>query len=446
MSLIPRNCKYVVIGAGIHGMSTAYHLALELKSRGKGDGRDIIIVDKEGVAAGASGIACGVVRNNYFQPAMRELMMHSVGVWERDPATYSYQPVGFLQICGEAMQKDVAGIAQQQKDIGYESVLIEGEKDCRNYMKKIFHDWQAEEITTVLHEKKGGYANNMRSMKGLAAKARSEGVEIISGVSVQGFEFGGSGEITAVITDHGVIECDYTVIGAGPWVPNFWRMLDLPKTIEVKDEQGRLHKGIDMWKFWFIREGSLGVHSKFLIDNDGNMPPVVHVDSEVTLTDENGKALNDAMWGIYYKPDFYFGGVQGGSAPRALDEDPNNVRIDPYGTKSPDYVVGDDFKQLWVAALAHCQKRFEGSLPKYRDEPSGGIGVFTPDNFPVFDVFRQNCYIISDSNHGYKMLGVGELVASEICGEESAFLKPFRFERYAKGDLHPVSHSPFPWS
>ena len=27
---------YVIVGAGIHGLSTAYHLALELKARGKG--------------------------------------------------------------------------------------------------------------------------------------------------------------------------------------------------------------------------------------------------------------------------------------------------------------------------------------------------------------------------------------------------------------------------
>ena len=74
---IPNHARYLIIGAGIHGLSTAYHLALQLKAQGKGDGGDILVVDKGGIAAGASGIACGVVRNNYFQPAMRELMAHS---------------------------------------------------------------------------------------------------------------------------------------------------------------------------------------------------------------------------------------------------------------------------------------------------------------------------------------------------------------------------------
>src|SRR5919106_20329 len=35
---------YVVIGAGIHGLSTAYHLAKELRTRGLGSGRDLVEV------------------------------------------------------------------------------------------------------------------------------------------------------------------------------------------------------------------------------------------------------------------------------------------------------------------------------------------------------------------------------------------------------------------
>jgi hypothetical protein len=61
-------------------------------------------------------------------------------------------------------------------------------------------------------------------------------------------------------------------------------------------------------------------------------------------------------------------------------------------------------------------------------------------------VFRDNVYVIADSNHGYKMLGVGKLVAGEIAGESSRLLEPFRFSRYEQGKLHPVSRSPFPWS
>jgi len=65
----------------------------------------------------------------------------------------------------------------------------------------------------------------------------------------------------------------------------------------------------------------------------------------------------------------------------------------------------------------------------------------TPDSFPIFDRFLENVYMIADANHGYKMIGVGELVAKEILGTESDLLKPFRFNRYEKGELHPTSDS-----
>jgi len=131
---LPHHSKYVIIGAGIHGLSTAYHLALSLKGSRKGNGEDIIVLDKGGIASGASGIACGVVRNNYFQPAMRELMAHSVNVWESDMRAYSYHPVGYMQISCESMHEDIATIYEQQKMIGYESEFIEGSTDCDSYI------------------------------------------------------------------------------------------------------------------------------------------------------------------------------------------------------------------------------------------------------------------------------------------------------------------------
>ena len=59
----PKKAKYVIIGAGIHGLSTAWHLAEKLKKKnGKDINSDIVVIDKGGIASGASGIACGVVQ------------------------------------------------------------------------------------------------------------------------------------------------------------------------------------------------------------------------------------------------------------------------------------------------------------------------------------------------------------------------------------------------
>jgi glycine/D-amino acid oxidase-like deaminating enzyme len=441
----PEHSRVVIIGAGVHGLSTAWHLARELEASGSGSGADIVVVDKTGVGAGPSGIACGVIRNNYFQPAMRELMAHSVTVWESDPEAFHYHPVGYMQIAPEVMRADVARIYEEQRAIGYASELIEGEGDCRAYMESIFSDWQARNITAVLHEKRGGYAENMPSMEGLAAKARAHGVEILAPARVTGFRLVG-GAVTAVETDRGKIECEQVVVAAGPWVRDLWHMLDLPDKVGLLGRDGTVHER-PMWTYWCLQEGTLGVDPSYLLDNDGNMPPVIHVDTDAPLLDDDdGSLVTDEIWGIYYKPDVNFGGVQGGAMPWVVEQPADDVAVDPYGPNSVEFVVNDDFERMWTSALAHCHKRFEGRRSLYRKAPTGGIGAFTPDSFPVFDVFRDNVYVVADSNHGYKMIGVGALVAKELVGEPQALLEPFRFSRYANGELHPVSHSPFPWS
>ncbi len=445
---LPGHVKYLIIGAGIHGLSTAYHLARALEARGAGSGADILVVDKTAIAAGASGIACGVIRNNYYQPAMRELMAACVEVWESDPKTYHYHPVGYMQISPARMHEEVAEIAEQQRAIGYDSEFIEGEATCMDYMRRIFGDWQAPGVTSILHEKKGGYANNRASIYGLADKAEGAGVRILTGVEVKGFGFGANSKaVTSVETSRGRIGVDQVVVAAGPWVPRLWDMLDLPDRIDVKGTDGALHRGLPMWRFWCLEEGTLGVEPSFGMTDDGSMPPVIHIDSDEPLcSDVDGRPLTDEMWGIYYKPDFNFGGIQGGAKPYRVETPAPDVAIDPYGPESPEFVVDDDFAEMWCSALAFCQARYHGQIGRWRKEPSGGIGAFTADSFPVFDRFRENCYVIADSNHGYKMIAIGKLVTDELLGSESALLAPFRFSRFADGRLHPVSSSPFPWS
>lgn len=444
----PTHADFVIIGAGIHGISTAWKLAERLIERGEEVEGRIVVLDKTGIAAGASGIACGVVRNNYFQPAMRRLMAHSVDIWESDPEGLSYHPVGYMQISSESMRDDVGTIYAQQQAIGYESEFIEGANASTAYMRGIFGDWQAQNITSVLHEKRGGFSNQTRTMYALADKVEKLGVRIITGVTVQGFvSQNGSGAVHAVETDRGRITCEKVVVGAGPWVRDFWSMLDLPSQIEVKGLDGTVHTDVDMWRFWQLEEGVLLMDPELGKADDGSLPPVIHVDTDAPLySTVDGSLITEEMWGIYYKPDWHFGGIQGGASPYKVETPWDQVQIDPYGPSSPEFVASDHFAHMWVSALAHCQKRYEGQMPKYHREASGGIGCFTADSFPVFDHFCENVAVIADSNHGWKMIGVGHLIADEVLGERQELLEPFRFDRFAKGELHPVSNSPYPWS
>ena len=436
---LPASSRYIVVGAGIHGLSTAMHLARELKQRGLGDGSDVVVLEKSQPGAGASGIACGVVRNNYFQPAMSELMQACVEVWESDPAAYHYNPVGYVALGPKVQESDLTAVFERHERIGYRSELIVGEAEVADHMRALFPDWRAKGVTVCLHEHQGGFAFNQESVDGLLGKCEAEGVRVLSGVEVTGFRSAQDASVAAVETSAGEIEVgEQVVIAPGPWAQRFWTLLGLPSAIDVRTPSGEVHESVPMWTYWNLQEGEITVDPLMFATADGGAPPVIHLDTDAPLYTDEGVLLTDELWGIYYKRDRH--GVQGGASPLTVDGD---VELDPYPATTN---VDPSFPDMWCAALSHAMSRFEGCRPLYKTARSGGVGSFTADNFPVFDYMRPNVYCILDSNHGYKMIGVGREVAKVLLGEHSSLLYPFRFERFATGDLHPVSHSPYPWS
>ena len=418
-----RSVKHLVIGAGVHGLSTAWHLAEQ--------GEQVLVVDKTGVAAGASGIACGVVRNNYFQPAMSELMAACVEIWESDPETFHYFGSGYVALGDGAQEADLASVYERQQRIGYDSELITGEADVAEHMRALFGDWRAPGLSVCLHEHQGGFAFNRDSMLGLASKALAAGAEIEEGVEVTGFELDSSGAVKIVETSGGAIAAEQIVVAAGPWTPQLWELLGLPRRLEVAGVEQ------EMWTYWYLQEGEIDVDPRVFVTSNGNVPPVLHVDSHAPLHADDGSLITEDQWGVYFKQDKR--SVQGGAAPLPQGHE---FQVDPYPTGT----VDPGFPDMWCASLSHCMKRFEGKRATYKNIRSGGVGCFTVDSFPIFDYMRPNAYVIADSNHGYKMIGVGREVAKVVTGGHSSVLSPFRYERFATGDLHPVSNSPYPWS
>jgi glycine/D-amino acid oxidase-like deaminating enzyme len=424
-----RGVKHLVIGAGVHGLSTAWHLAQE--------GEEVLVVDKGGVASGASGIACGVVRNNYFQPAMQDLMAACVEIWESDPQSFAYHGSGYIALGDGAQEEDLTAVFERQQRIGYDSELILGEPEVAEHMRSLFPDWRAPGLSVCLHERQGGFAFNRDSMLGLASKARAAGAEIEERVEVSGFELDGSGAVTRVETSRGRIAVEDVVVAVGPWVARLWELLGLPRRLDIRSPDGPVARDREMWTYWYLQEGEIDVDPLVFVTADGSLPPVLHVDSHAPLHDDEGRLVTAEQWGIYFKQDKH--SVQGGASPLPKGHE---FELDPYPTGT----VEPTFPDLWCAALSHCMGRFEGARRRYRQVRSGGVGTFTADNFPVFDFMRPNVYVAADSNHGYKMIAVGREIARVLRGEHSSLLHPFRYERFATGDLHPVSHSPYPWS
>ena len=315
------------------------------------------------------------------------------------------------------------------------------------YMQGIFHDWQAKNITSVLHEKRGGYANNMASLRrprgeGDGARRRDR-----RGRHRDRLRAGnGTRPSQPSRPSAGTIACDEVVVAVGPWINTIWNMLDLPKAISIKGRDGKVHDGVPMWHYMALQEGTLGVDPNFQKTNAGAMPPVIHVDTDAPLySDRDGALITDKLWGIYYKPDFNFGGVQGGAMPgvgrsRRRGRARRSLRAQVAGVRR--------HRQL-RATCGRRRSRTARSASRagtrlYKQGAVRGHRLLHAGQLPGVRRFRDNVYVIADSNHGYKMIGVGELVADELLGEQARAARavPFlalRRGQPASGQQQPVS-------
>jgi glycine/D-amino acid oxidase-like deaminating enzyme len=416
---------------------------MELKARGRGSGQDVIVLDKSGPGAGASGIACGCVRNFYMTEPIHAILRHSVDVWSYDPVAFGFQQVGYVS-CGEENQiPDYERIQKSQNAAGYTSEMYTG-SDAKKFLKNIWPDFKTDEVDVAIFEKVSGYAGTRQAIKGLAQKCVDHGVRIISGVTVTGYEVG-AGQVTHILTDQGKIKCDLVVWGLGAWTPKHWRMLDQPLTLDCHYPDGTVVKDKDMWTYWRLLEGEV-YHDKPYVTPDGLNPPVLHVELMNTpvIDETTGAELADHTY-VYFKNGnerMDQPGLQGGTIPIKLG--PEAV-TDPYGHANDEYQAESEFADYLCAAMAQTMARFEGCRPNFRERRNGGIGAFTPDNIPIFDWVLPNVYMIADSNHGFKMTGVGKLVSKYLMGEDVAELKPFAFNRFASGKTFGASNSHSPW-
>ncbi|MCS7006010.1 MAG: FAD-binding oxidoreductase [Thermoleophilia bacterium] len=400
--------RVIVVGAGVHGLSTALHLA---EKRGFGEG--ILVLDKGRVGAGASGISGGIVRNFYLSAPMNEIVRRSVEVFELDPELFGFRQVGYLAVVPEAQAAELERIAEQHREVGYESTLVLGEPAVARHMESIFPDWRARGSTALLHERRSGWADPSATLRTLEGMARAAGVEIREGVEVTGLERG-SLETTA-----GELRADVVVLAPGPWARDLLPLLDDAPPLD--------------FHVWQVREGEY-VHAEAALQPTD---PVVHLDADVPVT---GFPL---PWGIYFRPSLGQGLAIGGlPLPLAAD-----CELDPYGPSHPELgQTSEEFDEAIIEAITWALGRFEGPHERWRCSSYGAQTCFTPDSYPVVDWVAEDVYAVLDSNHGFKMLALGELAAAEILGTPQPALEPFRLERFGVGAVHPASASPYPWT
>ena len=85
------------------------------------------------------------------------------------------------------------------------------------------------------------------------------------------------------------------MVGVGPWIASIWEMLGLSDRIDVRTPAGEVHRDQHMWTYWYLQEGEISVDPKLLSLPDGSMPPVLHVDSDAPLYDDDGHLRPDKL-------------------------------------------------------------------------------------------------------------------------------------------------------
>jgi len=421
---------HVIIGGGVLGLSTAWWLAER--------GADVLVLEKSRVGAGASGAAGGIVRNFYRSPAMADLVRDSVEIFEAEPDAYGFRQVGYLAAVPQAQVDDLVAIHDHHRRVGYESELVVGAERCREYLAWTWPDWEAE-VEAVLHERRGGWADAMRTVRRLAERARAAGATIAEGVEVTGFELGPGG-VEAVRTRAGTVRCEVAAVAPGPWAARIWAMLEQDPELEVAGDGAPERR--PLVAYWKAQEGEFELQGAGAGGRSGHEPPVVHLDQSAPLrSDRDGALLSEDPWGIYFRVDREGTAVTGGGLPVLLS-DPD---LDPYGPDNPAHAADPGFTEFFVSGLAAAIARFRGRAEDWRATLAGGIVSHTPDNYPICDWVLPNVYAIIDSGHSFKMLALGRLAADDILDGEPR-LEPFRLSRFERGATHIASRGPYPWT
>ncbi|MHA1565950.1 MAG: NAD(P)/FAD-dependent oxidoreductase, partial [Alphaproteobacteria bacterium] len=395
---------------------------------------------------GATGLACGCIRNLYMTGPLHAIMRESAAVWESDPVNFGFQQVGYVSV-GEANQEaDYIKLHESQNDNGYASDLYLG-AEGRAFLRKLWPDFKTANCDVVLHEKPSGYAGTHLAIWGLDQKCRQWGVQRVYGAEVTGYDMT-NGAVSGVITDRGTVRVDeVAVVSAGAWMAKHWAWLGRSGTLDVTYPDGHIHAGMDMWTFWRLLEGEVylpdGVDFRTA---EGKDSPVLHVELMNTpVVGADGREIDDHLyWYTRYAAERVGApGLQGGTIPIKLG--PQAV-LEPYGHLNERYQADDWFADYYCAVAGMLFGRFENLRGHFKDRPNGGIGAFTPDNVPVFDWVASNTFMTADSNHGFKMIGVGKLVAEMLVkGTMPMELKPFGLERFRTGGTFGDRNSHCPW-
>ncbi len=223
MSEIPSSAECVIIGGGVMGASTAYHLALMGM-------KNIVLLEKEEFfGQGATGRCAGGIRYQFATPINIELSKASLPMLEnfkeKMGQDIDLNQCGYLFLLNN--EKDIKQFERNvalQRKLGIDTEWLSGDE-----VRYRLPQMNLEDILQGTFYGKDGLCDPNSVVMGYINAATNLGVRCISECTVSGLEQSG-GKIEKVITNKGSIASPCVVNAAGPWVELVGKMaeVDIP--------------------------------------------------------------------------------------------------------------------------------------------------------------------------------------------------------------------------
>lgn len=214
----------VVIGAGVHGLATAYYLA----RRGV---RNVAVLEKGYLGCGNSGRNTAIIRANYRTVQGIPFYQESLRLYEELSATLSFNVLfsqeGHLTLAHT--DSSINGLrirAETNKALGVDSRMI-GPAEIKRLVPAIdISSRPRYPILAALYHPPGGIIRHDAVVWGYAREASRRGVEIHPHTEVLGLGRE-NGRITSVRTSRGVVKTGAVVNATSGWCSTIARMADL---------------------------------------------------------------------------------------------------------------------------------------------------------------------------------------------------------------------------
>ena len=207
---LPQHARVVVVGGGVIGTSTAYHLALL-------GWKDIVLLEQHQLTAGTTWHAAGLmVTYGSTSETSTELRKYTRDLYSRLEAetgqATGFKPIGFIEVASDRDRlEEFRRVAAFNRYCGVDVLEISPRE-----VKDLFPLARVDDIEAGFYVKADGRVNPVDVTMALGKGAKLRGVKIFEGVPATGV-LQKNGRVSGVRTPYGDIQTDYVVNCAGMW-------------------------------------------------------------------------------------------------------------------------------------------------------------------------------------------------------------------------------------